>query len=364
MNQKKKVAIIGTNGLPAKYGGFETLTHYLTLYLKDDFDFIVYCSKTPKQKRQKSFHDAELKYFPLKANGWQSVLYDAVSIVHAWFKVDVLLVLGNSGAIIFPFHKLTGKKLVLNIGGIDWMRDKWNYFVKKYIHFSEKLSVRFADVVITDNKVIHDHYVSEYQCENIIIPYGGDHVLRPNVTGEFKKKYLFLQAEYAISVSRAQEDNMIHIVLEAYKKMSDKVLVLISNWHISEYGRKLKRQYSGIDNIYLIDAVYNQEELDLLRSHASLYIHSHSVCGTAPSLVEAMNLNLPVISYNSPTNLASTKGKAAYFTGVNDLIKLVTSLNANKLNTIKRSMYQIATTQYTWKHVCNEYKKAINNDNE
>ncbi len=359
MAAKIKVGIIGTNGLPAKYGGFETLAHYLTLYLKDDFDFVVYCSKTPQKERLSSFNGAKLKYLPLKANGWQSVIYDSLSIIHAWFKVDVLLVLGNSGAIVFPLNKISGKKLVLNIGGIDWMRDKWNYFTKKYIYFSERLSVKFANVVITDNPVIHDHYVKEYKCENTVIPYGGDHVLKPEIKESDFLKYPFLKEDYTISVSRAQEDNMIHIVLEAYKNMPDKKLVLISNWHISEYGKRLKSKYSNIENIYLIDAVYDQRELDLLRKNARLYIHSHSVCGTAPSLVEAMNLGLPVISYDSSTNRASTKGKTPFFKSVEDLVKIVNELDGKQLEVIKKDMTSLAKKYYTWDLVSQAYKKAI-----
>jgi len=359
---KKKVFIIGTNGLPAKYGGFETLTHYLVENLKDDFDFTVYCSKTIKANKLKSFNQARLIYLPFKANGWQSVIYDSVSLFHAWVYADVLLVLGNSGAIVFPFHLFSKKQMILNIGGIDWMRDKWNYFTRKYIHFSEKLSVKFADIVITDNQVIHDHYVNVYKCENIVIPYGGDHVLRPEIQLSDIRKYPFLNSDYAISVSRAQEDNKIHIVLEAYRQMPDKILVLVSNWNISGYGKELKSKYSGIANIYLIDAIYDQKELDLLRSHASLYIHSHSVCGTAPSLVEAMNLNLAIISYDSPTNHASTKDKTLFFNDVHSLKKIVSELGADKFEMIKKEMFLLAKQKYTWKKVAQEYKKLINNE--
>ncbi len=362
MNRKKKVAIIGTNGLPAKYGGFETLAHYLTLYLKDDFDFIVYCSKTPKQKRLKSFHGAELKYFPLKANGWQSVIYDSISIFHAWFNADILLVLGNSGAIVFPFRIFfKRKKIVLNIGGIDWMRDKWSYLTRKYIYFSEWLSVKFADVVITDNKVIQEHYRSQYHCDNLLIPYGGDHVLHSPVSEEMITKYPFLNNEYTISVSRAQEDNKLHVVLEAYSQMPDKILVLISNWHISDYGKKLKEEYSVFENIYIIDAIYEQKELDVLRENARLYIHSHSVCGTAPSLVEAMNLNLPVISFDSPTNRASTENQTYYFNDVSSLKKIVKELDEVKMNKLKIKMFDLAKSKYTWQLVSEAYKKAIIN---
>ena len=249
--------------------------------------------------------------------------------------------------------------MVLNIGGIDWQRDKWNYLTRKYIHFSEKLSVKFSDVVITDNQVIHDHYVSEYICNNIVIPYGGDHVLNPKITKEHIEKYPFIKKDYAISVSRAQEDNMLHIVLEAYKNMPDKKLVLISNWRISDYGIKLKKEYSDIDNIFLINAVYQQEELDLLRSNAALYIHSHSVCGTAPSLVEAMSLSIPIISYNSPTNLSSTNNDTLYFDSVSSLISIVSGIGNEQLDMIREKMTVLAKERYTWKIVSEKYKNAI-----
>ena len=132
---KEKVAIIGTNGLPAKYGGFETLTHYLTLNLNEEFDFRVYCSKTPKRERIRCINKAELIYFPLRANGWQSVLFDISTIIHAWFSSDKLLILGSSGALILPLKIFFRKRVILNIGGIDWggvnghilLRNSYNY---------------------------------------------------------------------------------------------------------------------------------------------------------------------------------------------------------------------------------------------
>ena len=102
--RKERIARIGTNGLPAKYGGFETLADYLTQYLQPDFDFLVYCSKTPKDNRLKTFNSARLVYLPFRANGYQSVIYDIVSIIHAWATADKLLILGNSGALIFPLR--------------------------------------------------------------------------------------------------------------------------------------------------------------------------------------------------------------------------------------------------------------------
>ena len=102
--KKKKVAIIGTNGIPAKYGGFETLAEYLVKYLNTEYDLFVYCAKTPKSNRLERFNNARLIYLPFKANGWQSMVYDAVSIFHSLFIADVLVILGFSGVFAFPLR--------------------------------------------------------------------------------------------------------------------------------------------------------------------------------------------------------------------------------------------------------------------
>ena len=107
---KKKIAIIGTAGVPAKYGGFESLAEYLTKYLSSTFDITVYCSSVFYQKRFKKYNGARLKYIPLNANGKQSILYDIFSIFHALFYADVLLILGVSGCVVLPFVKLISSK--------------------------------------------------------------------------------------------------------------------------------------------------------------------------------------------------------------------------------------------------------------
>ena len=362
MKVKDKIAIIGTNGLPAKYGGFETLANYLTLYLKEDYDFVVYCSKTPKEDQLKTFNSAKLIYFPFKANGWQSVISDIITIIHAWFTVDKLLVLGNSGALIFPFKYIFGKKLILNIGGLDWRREKWNYIVKKYIKLSEIICVKYSDVVITDNKHIQYLYKKYYNTESEMIEYGGDHVLKLEKTKEAVIKYPFLNKKYILSISRAQSDNNIHMLLKAFENLPEYNLVLISNWNNSDYGKELYERYKNkFENILIVDAIYDQKKLDIIRTNASLYIHSHSFCGTAPSLVEAMNLELPIICYNAKTNLETTENKSYYFENEHELVALINKLTYHKLNRLKKDMYSIAKRRYQWALIAQKYKNCIEN---
>ncbi len=104
------MAIIGTNGIPAKYGGFETLAEYLAIYLNDEFNITVYCAKTKKEKRLPEYHNSKLVYIPVKANGWQSMIYDAICILHALRFSDVLVILGFSGVFAFPLKLFFKKK--------------------------------------------------------------------------------------------------------------------------------------------------------------------------------------------------------------------------------------------------------------
>ena len=153
--RKLKVAIIGTNGIPAKYGGFETLVEYLTLHLSTKFGLYVYCSKTPKEKRLKEYNGSKLIYLPFKANMFQSIIFDYISFIHATFYADIILILGCSGSTILPIKFLLKKrKLVLNLGVLDWQRSKWNLFIRKFLKFSERLAIKFSDIIISDNTKI------------------------------------------------------------------------------------------------------------------------------------------------------------------------------------------------------------------
>jgi glycosyltransferase involved in cell wall biosynthesis len=360
MAKKVKVAIIGTNGLPAKYGGFETLTNYLTINLKDNFDFIVYCSKTSKANRLRTYNDAKLIYLPLRANGYQSVIFDIISILHAWFTVDKLLILGSSGALIFPFKVLFRKRIVLNIGGIDWGRSKWSFLVKKYIHFAEWLCVKFSDVVITDNKHIQKLYKQYYNCDSVLIEYGGDHTKKLDLDNDLFIKYPFLRNPYILNVSRAQSDNNIHMLIEAFIKIPYRNLVIISNWQTSDYGKEiLIKNRNKYPNIHLVDAIYDIDELDRIRSNAWLYIHSHSFCGTAPSLVEAMNLKLPIICFYAETNIETTENKSLYFKNEEELLTILAGITEDKLDTIKKDLFEIASRRYKWNIISEKYYNCL-----
>lgn len=358
---KKKVAIIGTAGLPANYGGFETMTDFITKSKRSEFQFYVFCEKTAKNNRLDEYNGAKLVYLPFKANGGQSIIYDLVAICQSWFKYDSLIILGTPGCFILPILNLFKKtKTIINFGGLEWKRDKWHYIIRKYLKLTERIAVNNSTYIVADNQSFCNYLKNEYNLESELIEYGGDHVSKFKPSDDLKRKYDFLNKSYYVSVSRAQPDNNLHLLLEAFSKTIDKNLVLVSNWDKFEYGINLKKKYSSFDNIYIVDAIYDLSILDVIRSNAKAYIHSHTYCGTAPSLVEAMNLGLAVISFKVDTNLKTTENKAEFFTTSDELIKILINITDSEINSLGIKMKEIADRRYSWEIISNKYSKLIN----
>jgi len=357
-NKKTKVAVIGTVGIPAKYGGFETLTEHLARHMSEEFRLYVYCTKKKyaRAERQKEFLGARLIYLPLDANGISSIFYDCLSILHAIFYADVLVVLGVSGGILLPFiRRFTRKKIIVSIDGIEWKRDKWIRPAKWYLWWAEKIAVKYSHADISDNESIQDYTAYRYKTLSNIIEYGADHTLKITPASKDIECYPFLSAPYAFNVCRIEPENNIHVVLAAFSRMNDWPLVMIGNWENSEYGRKLRQQYGGGKLLILLDPIYDQARLDLIRGNASLYVHGHSAGGTNPSLVEAMYLSLPVIAFHVSYNKTTTENKAWYFSCEEDLIGIVRSATPADLRNKALLMKEIADRRYTWEVIAKKY---------
>ena len=352
----KKVAIIGTVGLPSKYGGFETLTEYLVEYLNVKFDLTVYCSAKSYKNKLKTYKGAKLQYINLKANGIQSIPYDIISIYKSLKKADTLLILGVSGCIFLPFLRLFSKKrIVVNIDGLEWKREKWNMSAKHFLKFSESLAVKYANTIVSDNKVIQEYVKEEYSVDSHLIAYGGDHVLNVPISSPIMEEFPFLNSPFAFKVCRIEPENKIHIILKAFKKYKKLNLVIIGNWNANEYGKGLKNNYMNEENIFLLDPIYNQLKLNEIRSNCKLYIHGHSAGGTNPSLVEAMYLKLPIIAYGVLYNKESTFYKAEYFDNEDGLVQILENITDSRINEISQAVYEVARLNYCWKKVTQKY---------
>lgn len=339
------ISIIGTVGVPACYGGFETLVENLLDENDTDHDFTVYCSSQSYSEQPSKYKNAALKYIPLNANGAQSVLYDIWSLFHAVYKSsDTILLLGVSGAICLPFIRFFSKtKIVTNIDGLEWRRDKWGSFTKRFLKFSEKIAVKYSDVVVADNKGIADYVLEEYGMEAEVIAYGGDHAVIEDLS--------LSDGGYALALCRIEPENNVEMILESFSQTSKK-LKFIGNWGNSEFGRRMKAKYEECANIEILAPVYELATLFSIRQQCSFYVHGHSAGGTNPSLVEMMHFNKNILAFDCNYNRASTEDSAEYFFNSDELANHIE--NASILNHADK-MKEIAKRRYTWKVVKQQY---------
>ncbi|GAA4826815.1 DUF1972 domain-containing protein [Algivirga pacifica] len=354
---RKKVSIIGSVGIPAKYGGFETLVEYLTKdKINSDIEYHVFCSSKAYSEKLPVHNNAKLHYVNFEANGVSSIIYDIISIIKASFFSDTMLILGVSGALILPILRLFYRgKIVCNIDGLEHRRDKWSPFARKMLKFFEGIAVRNSDVVVADNKGIYDYVKETYARESSVIAYGADHTSYVELQEATKTKYK-IPEKYYFSVCRIEPENNTHILLEAFSQRGDDI-VFVGNWDNSEYGRELKVKYSSKQNITLLDPIYDQHILNQLRSNCYCYLHGHSAGGTNPSLVEAMYLSLPIIAFDVNYNRYTTFGKAMYFKNVSDLHNVIDTLSFDKIKSCSADMQDVASSHYTWYKIAEKYEE-------
>lgn len=358
----KNVAIVGTVGVPANYGGFESLVENLIGERSaGQVRYTVFCSSKAYSTKIKTYKSATLKYIPLNANGVQSILYDIISIVWATFLSDVILVLGVSGCCCLPIYRLffPGKRLIINIDGLEHRRDKWGKWTRRFLKFSEKMAVKYADKIIADNKGIQDYVKEEYGKQSELIAYGGDHAIEEQPSVEEQNavlvKYGLEGKDYAISVCRIEPENNCHVILEAFAQ-SNMQIVYIGNWNRSEYGIALKEKYQDYKNILLLDPIYDIHTLYALRANTSLYVHGHSAGGTNPSLVEAMFFGVPIVAYDVVYNRETTHGKAYFFSNEKELRAIINNRDLD-FEQNAQAMSALANEYYTWQKIAESYEQ-------
>lgn len=357
----KRVDIVGSSGIPAKYGGFETLAEYLVLSLNADYNFVVYCQSSLYQDQPKSYNGASLEYINIKANGIQSIFYDVICLLKAGSKSDIIILLGVSGSIFLPLIRLfTNVKIITNLDGIEWKREKWSFVAKLYLRFSEFLAVKFSHRIVADNLYIQKYLSTQYSAKSTFIAYGGDHSVIESLSSKvtINNTPFNLELNYAFTVCRIEPENNIHLILSAFSKSSLRY-VIVGNWAASEYGKNLRREYYDFDNIYLLDPIYDLNVLNTYRSNAKLYIHGHTAGGSNPSLIEAMFMGLPCLCFDVPFNRATTFGHALYFSNEPELLDCIKTLNLETLHELGRDLHAKAIEFYKWEFIASQYDQLL-----
>lgn len=359
-SHKYNVAVIGTCGIPANYGGYETLVENLVSNnATDNICFTVFCSTKNYKNRTKYYQRARLVYIPLRANGWQAIPYDTLSLVMCYFKYDCILSLGYGGAWLLPILKMIKKtKIITNFDGLDDKREKFNSLQKFISSTNRFLAAKYSDFCIADNVCMAERLYQYYKVKAETIEYGADHIIS-STYGQHLERYGLDKKEYNLVVSRSVPENNLHIILEAASKNIEEQFVLIGNWDHSKYGRDLKRNFSDLKNVKFIDPIYDQEILDDIRKHCKCYIHGHSKGGTNPALIEAMMLSVPILAYDVDFNRATTADSALFFKTAAELNGKIRLINKEEASVMSVKLHEVALEKYTWKKISSLYMKLF-----
>ncbi len=344
---KKRIAIIGSVGVPSRYGGFETLSEELCLNMGLKYEIHVFCSTKhySNTERQTNWNNITRTFLPLSPNGFSSIFYDIFSIIKSSRKSDTLLILGGSGTIILPAIRLLFPKLhlIFHPDGLEWKRQKWNILIKWYLWISIRIGCHFSHKIVIDNKALLKYY-SKYSNKTEIITYGGN----------FTANNSLGKKNYWLTIARAEKENNLSIIAKAFIDEPKENWTLLSNCKKTKFGRKFLKEYSSYKNIRIIDANYNRKYINDRLSECKGYIHGHSTGGTNPSLVTAIWSGKKILCHNNSFNKETTNNLVEYFIDQNELRNQIT------VNNVPNSeLYELAPKIYSWKNICNQYDKLF-----
>ena len=357
-----RVAIIGSVGVPARYGGFETLAEALVQHLPvAQYLLHVYCQRSvySEIERHPLKNGHRRIFLPLPANGAASMLYDAISLLDAvlFRRCTVVLCLGASGTLLFPLLRLLCPwvRIVFNLDGLESRRAKWSSLGKIVLHGLESIGIRFAHSVVADNRVIRSLVFHRFGRRASVIAYGGDHA-RPE--GVQHDQAQGLPQRYVLAISRIVPENNIDTILTAFASGDGPPLVYVGNWQSSDFGRALRQRHSGDPRIYMLDPIYDQRILNHLRSRALACIHGHSVGGTNPALVEALFWAPQILAFDCGFNKATLEGQFSYWHDIQSLRRLLIAFYSLPVPTVEK--VQLIRERYLWVEIAKSYSLVFN----
>lgn len=382
------VFILGSRGIPAKYGGFETFVEKLTEFnINKNIKYHVAC----RSNNNDEFEYNNARCFNIKLpniGAANAIYYDILSMKSCIKYIEknsienpIIYLLGCS---IGPFlgifkNKLNSKgiKVFINPDGLEWKRDKWNYFIKKYLKFSEKSMVKDADLVVCDSKGIEEYITNEYKKYNPrtkFIAYGADEVNNVDyLDGIELQDWYNLKSvkkkEYYLVVGRFVPENNYETMIREYMKSdTDKDFVIITNIEGNKFYEKLKKNtgFEKDSRIKFVGTVYNQNLLTEIRKNAFAYIHGHEVGGTNPSLLESLattKINLLVdVNFNKEVGQQGALYWSKKEGSLSELINKVDRLDEKSIELYSKNAKKRIKSYYNWPNIVNEYEKLFINE--
>jgi len=359
-----KIAMLGTRGVPARYGGFETAIEEIGKRLAaSGHEVTVYC-RGAEDPHQTDYLGMKLVHLPaLKRRSLETLSHTAVSIAHLLRapRQDIAIVFNAANTPFLPALRLRRIPVAVHVDGLEWKRAKWGGAGRRYYRLVESLAVRWADALIADAQGIADYYEEEFAAATELLAYGAP--IQWDAQSDRVEELGLTSRGYHLVVARFEPENHVEEIVVGYHASSATLPLVIvgSAPYADDYTARIAAIAERDPRIRMLGAVWDQDQLDQLYANAATYLHGHSVGGTNPSLLRAMGAAAPVIAFDVVFNREVLGPDGRFFAAPSDLAALLAAAESNPEEQRVRGnrLRERATTDYQWDDVANGYESLI-----
>ncbi|MBG0738325.1 DUF1972 domain-containing protein [Paeniglutamicibacter antarcticus] len=353
------LALVGTRGVPARYGGFETCVEEVGKRLVARGHRVsVYC-RTEKGSSPLPAEYLGMKLIHLPAprkRSLETLCHTGLSIGHILgHRVDTAIVFNAANAPWLPFLRAARIPFATHVDGLEWQRARWGKMGQKYYRTMEALSVRLSDALIADAVGIQDYYREEFDVDTTLLTYGAP-ILEPGTSNRING--LGLESKkYHLVVARFLPENHVHMIVDGYTKSGAKypLVVVGSHPYAEEYTRQLHAL--GDQRVQFIGGVWDQSLLDDLYANALVYWHGHSVGGTNPSLLRAMGAGAATNAFDVSFNREVLGDAGRYFSSPADVRALAEHAERSSAEIAGRGIASVQRAHlYSWDDIALGYE--------
>jgi glycosyltransferase involved in cell wall biosynthesis len=361
-----RIAILGTRGIPAAYGGFETFAWEFSRELAArGHEVTVYCRRGWTDESVALPPGVKRRFVPYLGGKYlETVSHTALSMIDSLFRgYDAMWVGNAANAMVCGIPRLRGTRVVLNVDGIERQRAKWGMAGRAWYAVGERLALHFPNAVVSDAQVIHDYYLERYGKRTAVIAYGAPLLDRdppPDLANHGLEG--IEPGRYILYVSRLEPENQADLVIRAYREVPGDVPLLIVGDapHASGFKARLAELAAADPRVRLTGAVYGEGYRDLQRG-ALAFVQATSVGGTHPALIEAMGAGNLVLAFRSPENVEVTAGTGLLFGDAAELAaqlrRVLAAPDSPEFAALKSAARKRVEDHYSWDAVTTLYER-------
>lgn len=345
-----KVGVLGVRGLPPAYGAFDQCLGELIKHsaIQDpELKFFVACDSAFRS--QEYSHTNVDRFFIKRIPGLGILLFSLIALMLYRVRgVQVLLSFGYGASILFPFAKILGMRIVCNTDGFEWRRQKWGRIARRFFKVSEWFCAKFADALVYDATLIARYFSIKYGLGGSLLRYGCEEI-QDSCDFDVEQKFGLSKLGYLLLVMRLEPENNIKMIVEAFIASRVRIPLVIVGPTTTFFERQVKPLLD--DRCRIFGPIYDRVALKSLRDNAAGYLHGHSVGGTNPTLVEAVDSGLAVLAFDTRFNREVLGRSGNYFRDVESLTTLIEKKDWKIPNPLSED--------FLWDNICANYCKIL-----